>query len=161
MTNFVILSISYVLPIALIIWLWFGNHLEKKGKLTLSLLLPVLYFFHWSGLQQSKGWPSDQLLPERFELISADIQEPNQLKKVTGNIHLWIRPDDNGSPRAFVLPYSRELHKKLFETKQRSAQGRTQMGLLFKEESSGSGASIGNGMKLDFKDAPRRKLPPK
>lgn len=159
--QYFLLSLSYVIPIMLIVWLWFGLHLGRKSKLILTLLLPAIYFFHWTVLQQSKGWPSDQILPERFELISADVLEPNPLKKIKGNIHLWIRPDGNNTPRSYILPYSRALHKKLFETRQRSEQGRTQIGLLYKEETSGTGASIGNGLKLDFQDAPRRRLPPK
>ncbi len=159
------ISISYVLPIMLLIWLWFGKHLQTKrgnlGKLILTLLLPLLYFLHWTGLQQSKGWPSDQTLPLRFELISADILEPNPLKEIKGSIHLWVRPKDNQPPRAYILPYSRALHKKLFETKQRVAAGHTQMGLLYDETSGGSGASIGNGRKLDFQDMAQKRLPPK
>jgi len=163
MNYFILLSFSYAIPIALLIWLWFGGHLGRKGKLAASILLPMLYFVHWSGLQQTQGWPAEQGLPTRFELISADVQEPDPIRKLVGNIHLWVRPEgsENKKPRAYSLPYSRELHKLLFETKQRVAQGQTQMGLLYSEESGGSGAAIGNGMKLDFKDAPRRQLPPK
>jgi len=159
--HYLLLSISYVLPIVLIAWLGFGKHLGIKTKVLLALLLPLLYFLHWAGLQHSKGWPSDQTLPLRFELISADILEPNPLKEIKGNIHLWIRPDQDQTPRAYILPYSRALHKKLFETKQRVAEGRTQMGILTDEASGGSGASLGNGRKLDFQDMPQRRLPPK
>ena len=161
----ILISISYVLPVALIIWLWFGQHLQIKkrvmSKLVLTLLLPLLYFLHWTGLQHSKGWPSDQTLPARFELISADILEPNSLKEIKGSIHLWVRPKDNQPPRAYILPYSRGLHKKLFETKQRMAAGRTQIGLLYDESSGGSGASVGSSQKLDFQDMPQKRLPPK
>lgn len=166
------LSISYVLPVAMLIWLWFGEHLGIKSRVLLSLLLPLLYFLHWTGLQHSKGWPSDQSLPLRFELLSADIVEPNPLKGIKGNIHLWVRPlpkaktktvmkPDKQLPMAYILPYSRTLHKKLFETKQRIEQGRSQMGLLYDDQSGGGGASIGGGRKLDFQDIPKQHLPPK
>ncbi len=164
-----LLSISYALPLALLIWLWFGKQLSKKNtksKLVVTLLLPLLYFLHWSALQQNKGWPSDQTLPTNFELISADILEPNPLKKRQGNIHLWVReisPSDSGThtPRAFILPYSRALHKELFQAKQRIAEGYTQAGSLYSDTSGQSGASIGGGRKLDFKNMTRRRLPPK
>ncbi|MEE9352712.1 MAG: hypothetical protein V3U78_10675 [Thiotrichaceae bacterium] len=166
--QYLLLSLSYVLPVALVVWLWFGKHLGTRSKLLLTLVLPLVYFLHWTGLQQSKGWPSDQTLPLRFELISADVLEPNPLKEIKGNIHLWVRPleKEGGktrthTPRAYILPYSRALHKKLYETKQRTQQGRNQMGLLYDEASGGSGASLGNGRKLDFKDMPQQRLPPK
>lgn len=156
-----LLSISYVLLAVFVIWSIFGKRFSAIQKIMISLLLPLVYFLHWSGLQQTKGWPSDQTLPTKFELISADIVEPNQSKKIKGNIHLWIRPTDNGAPRAYILPYTRELHKRLFEARQRIAEGRTQIGMLSDSGSREGGASIGGGMKLGFKNAPRRRLPPK
>lgn len=158
---FLLLSISYVLLAVFVIWSIFGKRFSAIQKIMISLLLPLVYFLHWSGLQQTKGWPSDQTLPTKFELISADIVEPNQSKKIKGNIHLWIRPDDNGAPRAYILPYTRELHKRLFEARQRITEGRAQIGTLSDSGSREGGASIGGGMKLGFKNAPRRRLPPK
>ena len=162
MNNYLLLiSFSYIALVVFIIWTGFGKRFSGKTKILISLLLPVVYYLHWMGLQDSKGWPSDQTLPTQFELISADIVEPNPLNEVTGSIHLWIRPTDNGAPRSYALGYSRELHKKLFDTKQRIAQGRRQIGLLYDEGSAQSGTNIGGGMKLGFRNAPRKRLPPK
>ncbi len=156
-----LMSISYVLLAVFVIWSIFGKRFSTPQKLFISLLLPLVYYLHWIGLQNTKGWPSDQTLPTKFELISADIVEPNQFKKIKGNIHLWIRPDDTGSPRSYILPYTRDLHKRLFEARERIQQGKAQLGMLYDSGSRESGASIGGGMKLGFKNAPRRRLPPK
>ena len=162
MNNYLlILSLSYVVLLVIIVWMWFNKPLGAIGKIVLSLLLPLIYYFHWIGLQESKGWPSNQTLPTQFELLSADVVEPNPLKEVSGNIHLWIRPKENGSPRAYILPYSRDLHNSLFRAKQAMSHGRAQLGFLFDDKSSERGASIGGGMKLDFRRAPRKRLPPK
>lgn len=144
-----------------IVWVGFYKGFGSKTKILISLILPFIYYLHWMGLQQSKGWPTDQSLPAKFELISADVVEPNQSKSIEGNIHLWIRPGDDGAPRAYILPYSRDLHKRLFETKQRSAQGKRQMGVLSASDSREGGSDVGGGMKLGFKNAPRRRLPAK
>ncbi len=157
----ILISISYVAIIVLISWLGFSKRISVRIKIIIAILLPCVYFLHWTGLQESKGWPSDQSLPSQFELISADIQEPNPLKGIEGDIHLWIRPEDDGKPRAYVLTYSRELHQKLFDTKRRIAQGRRQIGLLYDQSSGQSGVSIGGNMKLGFRNAPRKRLPPK
>ncbi|MEH6455368.1 MAG: hypothetical protein V7749_03540 [Cocleimonas sp.] len=158
---FLLLSLSYVALIIFIVWSIFGKRFRVSHKIIICLLLPLVYFLHWTSMQETKGWPSDQTLPTQFELISADVVEPNPLEKISGNIHLWIRPGDEGPPRAYSLVYSRELHRKLFETKKRIANGRRQIGLLFDDSSGHSGASIGGGMKLGFRNAPRKHLPPK
>jgi len=155
------MSLNYVALIIFVVWSIFGKRFSPSQKIIVSLLLPLIYYLHWTSLQETKGWPSDKTLPTQFELISADVVEPNQLEKISGNIHLWIRPKDDAPPRAYSLPYSRKLHKELFETKERIAQGRRQIGLLYDSSSAQSGASIGGGMKLGFRDAPRKRLPPK
>ncbi len=162
MNNYLLLiGISYAVLVMFIVWVGFYKGFGTKSKIVISLILPLIYFFHWMGLQQSKGWPSDQTLPTQFELISADVVEPNQSKQIKGNIHLWIRPGDDGAPRAYILPYTRELHQRLFEAKQRSAEGRMQLGMLSGGNSREAGADVGGGMKLSFKNAPRSRLPPK
>jgi len=159
--SFLLLSLSYIALVIFVVWTIFGKQFSSVNKILICLLLPVIYFLHWNSMQDTKGWPSDQILPTQFELISADIIEPNPLKNVSGNINLWIRPSDNDPPRAYSLSYSRDLHKRLFETKKRIAQGRRQIGLLYDENASQGGSSIGGGMKLGFKSAPRKRLPPK
>jgi len=159
--SFLLLSLSYVGLAVFVVWAIFGKRFSSRHKIIVSLLLPIIYYFHWNSLQETKGWPSDQTLPTQFELISADIVEPNAHERISGNINLWIRPSDNGPPKAYALPYSRDLHKRLFETKQRIAEGRRQIGLLHDNDAGQSGASIGGGMKLRFRNAPRKPLPPK
>lgn len=161
MSHFLLLSISYVLLAVFVVWIAFGKRFSGLHKVFLSILLPAIYFLHWQGLNHTKGWPTDETLPTQFELISADIVEPHPLKKIKGKINLWIRPEENGAPRSYSLPYTRELHQKLFETKKRMSQGRRQIGLLSKEETGQSGASVGGGMRLGFRNAPRNHLPPK
>ncbi len=162
MNNYLLLiGLSYVLLVVFIVWVGFYKGFGTKAKILISLILPLIYYLHWMGLQQSKGWPSDQTLPSQFELISADVLEPNQHKDIKGNIHLWLRPRENGTPRAYILPYSRDLHKRLFEAKQRMEEGRMQIGMLTGNDSKGSGSEVGGGMRLNFRNAPRRRLPAK
>lgn len=162
MHNYLLLiGLSYVLLVVFIVWVGFYKGFGGKAKIVISVMLPFIYYFHWVGLQQSRGWPSDQTLPSQFELISADVLEPNQHEDIKGNIHLWLRPSENGTPRAYILPYSRDLHKRLFEAKQRIEQGRMQIGMLTGNGSRGDGSEIGSGMKLSFRNAPRKRLPPK
>jgi len=162
MNNYMLLlSLSYISLALFVVWVAFGKRFSGKQKIFISLILPFIYYLHWQGLQETKGWPNDQTIPAPFELISADIVEPNPLEGIDGRINLWIRPEDNGLPRAYTLSYSRDLHQRLFETREKIAQGHRQIGLLYDSSSGQGGASIGGGMKLAFKNAPRMLLPPK
>lgn len=152
------LIIAYVIPLAFVVWLWLGKP-GWRSKLLLTVCLPLFYWLHWQGLQDTKGWPAPQSLPEKFELIAADVFEPSQGKD--GAIRLWVRETDDGEPRVYALPYSRKLHQALFDTKERVAQGRTQVGLLSDGGAGGAGAPVGNGQMLEFRDKPKSNLPPK
>lgn len=152
------LIVAYVIPLAFVAWLWLGKP-GWRSKLAVTVLLPLFYWLHWQGVQDTKGWPAAQALPEKFELIAADVVEPRQGRE--GAIRLWVRETDDGEPRVHGLPYSRKLHQALFETKERIAQGRTQIGLLRDGSAGGSGASVGGGQTLEFRDRPRSNLPPK
>ena len=156
-----LLSLGYIFPLAFLVWLYLNKPLSLTAKLLTAMVLPLIYGVHWLGIQQYTGWPSEQTLPTRFELISADVIEPNRLNQVEGVIHLWLRPEGEHQPRAYRLPYSRALHKKLFETKQRIKQGHSQLGILYEAETTGKGVNLGSGHRLDFQDLTKGRLPPK
>lgn len=156
----IILNLAYILPLAVLVWLWSGFRLALPAKLLLTLLLPVFYGLHWFGLQANKGWPADVSLPEQFQLLAADVVEPRQGSD-DGAIYLWVRQDDD-EPRVHALPYTRKLHETLHNARERMEQGRTQVGVLMDEENAGSkGARLGNGRTLEFRDRARGNLPPK
>ena len=76
------------------------------------------------------GWPTDDKLPPKFLLHWAVIQEPDVKLGDEGSIYVWARPiseseiehkewndyllsfyDGKSEPRAYRIPYSRELHE--------------------------------------------------
>ena len=154
------LVIAYILPLVLLVWLWLSSSISTRAKLLLTISLPLIYGVHWFGLQNLRGWPAEQSLPTQFELIAADVVEPSASDNHEGSIHLWIRLTTAGKPRAYGLPYSREVHKMLYETKQKMNAGQIQMGRLY-DASGNRGAAIGNNQKLEFQNATRALLPPK
>jgi hypothetical protein len=79
------------------------------------------------------GWPSEARMPDRFQLHWATIVEPDKLDGLPGSIYLWVEAlDDNnmpaGTPRAFRVPYSRELADRIAHAKERIEQGKEQAG---------------------------------
>ncbi len=94
----------------------------------------VLPFFvsTFLALQALSGWPADAPLPDRFRLHAALVEEPAVSSGTPGAIHLWLTPatgepeafaDAGPPPRAFTLPYSRELHQKIDALRERMRKG--------------------------------------
>jgi hypothetical protein len=157
---------AYVIPLVLVVWLWLSPLKSILIKGLITTLLPAFYFLHWQGLQDYKGWPAEQSLPDKFELIAADVIEPTTHNQQQGMIYLWVRPElehkESSHPRAYGLPYSRKLHEMLFETRKRIQAGQQQIGLLRADDGGGSGgAKVGHGHRLEFIDKPKSQLPPK
>ena len=154
------LTLGYALPVALLAWIWLSSKTGIRIKLLVTLCLPLLYGAHWFGLQNLRGWPAYQSLPNQFQLLAADVVEPDPSLSDAGKINLWVRLTEAGEPRAYSLPYTRKLHQMLFDTKQRMQAGQTQFGRLY-DSSSNRGAAIGNNQKLEFQNATRSILPEK
>ena len=79
------------------------------------------------------GWPSEAPMPEHFRLHWATIVEPDKVSGSLGSIFLWTEQLDAdnlpaGIPRAFRVPYSRELADRIARVKQRIEQGIAQVG---------------------------------
>ncbi len=91
------------------------------------------------------GWPISQPIPDNSQVLAIRIKEPNPKHNDPGAIYFWvnIKPSSKSpeqtlkallnpksvfsynsktQPRAYQLPYSREMHKAIVEA-QRKAQG--------------------------------------
>jgi hypothetical protein len=79
------------------------------------------------------GWPSEARLLGHFQLDWATAVEPDKLNGSPGSIYLRVEAlDENnvpaGTPRAFRVPYSRELADRVGRAKERIEQGMDQAG---------------------------------
>ena len=90
----------------------------------------VFYFWAYDVAGQMWGWPATEALPERFVLLAAVIEEPSN--KTPGALYVWVNAIENGKPaaqpRAYKLPYAKDLHALLNEGIKKSRQGVSQMG---------------------------------
>lgn len=108
------LSLAYVLLsvllLAVLIWLPV-RRLFKIAAILAASAFYVVVFFATQGLL---GWSAPVAVPDRFQVLWTRVLEPNPARGEPGAIHLWLEALDDanlpsGVPRAYLLPYSREL----------------------------------------------------
>jgi len=90
----------------------------------------VVVFFRTQGLL---GWSAHEAVPARFQLLWARTVEPDLADNVPGAIHLWLEELDDanlpsGEPRAYRLPYSQTLARKVEAARVEIMAGRPQGG---------------------------------
>lgn len=100
------------------------------AKALLVVGVTSLYFAADRAIDGRSGWPSGATLPERFALLAVVTEEPTP--KRDGALYVWVQPIEDGhttaAPRAFRLPYDRDLHSLLAEAMRKNRQGVAQMG---------------------------------
>ncbi len=104
------------------------------GVKSAAIAVTTLFFgVSYGSIAELIGWPSEARVPEHFQLHWATVVEPDKLNGLPGSIYLWLEEldDDNipkGTPRAFRVPYSRELADRIGHAKERIEQGKDQAG---------------------------------
>lgn len=100
------------------------------AKALLVLGVTVLYFAADRSIDGRSGWPSHAVLPARFALLAVVTEEPGPQRE--GALFLWLQPIEEGAtaaaPRAFRLPYTREMHSLLGDAMRKNRQGIAQLG---------------------------------
>ena len=125
-------------------------------KAAVTVVVTAFFFVSFVSIEALLGWPTDQELPDRFELVYAKIVEPNPESRNPGAIYVWAmalpgtgpvdeediytpgvidtRPLAGRVPRAYRLPYSRGMHKKVFDARMRVIEGVAQIGLTARKK---------------------------
>jgi len=124
---------SYLVIAVLLLSLNLASHWHwgiKAAAIAITTSFFGISYFSIAGLI---GWPSEARVPEHFQLHWATVVEPDKLNGLPGSIYLWVEALDEanmpaGTPRAFRLPYSRELADRIARAKERIEQGKEQAG---------------------------------
>ncbi len=128
MTLAIVISFVVLAALAVLALLW--SHWPAWLKTLLVLGVAVFYFWADEAVHQMWGWPSTDALPEKFVLLAAVIEEPTT--KTSGALYVWLQVLEDGkpgrAPRAYKLPYAKDLHALLNEGIKKARQGVTQMG---------------------------------
>ncbi len=128
MTTAVVLSFAALVMLTALALLWSRWPAWLKGLLVIGVT--GFYFYADDALHGLSGLPSRDALPERFVLLAAVIEEPNAKSK--GSLYVWVNELKDGKPaaqpRAYRLPYQKDLHALLNEGMKKVRQGISQMG---------------------------------
>lgn len=133
------IPLAFLIITTLTLWIIIGS----KGWWWLKAItiIGVIFFSTclWKTLGSLQGWPTDETLPNKFEIKWSITQEPNKLKDSKGFICMWIINLDkekekslpifhnigkDNKPRSYIVPYSRELHHQLEKIKRQIAKGK-------------------------------------
>jgi hypothetical protein len=165
MTLAVLLSFLVLVFLCVLALLWSHWPAWLKGLLVSGVA--VFYFFADGVLHEVGGWPTSDPLPARWVLLAAVIDEPSA--KSAGALYVWVNEIRDGKPvpqpRAYRLPYSKDLHSLLNDGVKKSRQGVTQMGTA--EPKKGKGGFLswlrpgGDEQEVKVRDMPAPQLPEK
>lgn len=111
--------LAYLLLLARLHWLF-----KAGATLAVVALIPLTFV----GVGELRGLPSDGDIPNSFRMLWAQVVEPNPLRGEDGHVFLWLQRLDAenyplGQPRAYQLPYSKDLDIKVNEAMGKIAQG--------------------------------------
>jgi hypothetical protein len=144
------LGLAYVFLLFLVLLAILKSELGPGLKLVLAALCLGFYLWHYNAMQQYLGWPAEEGLPERFEVISSFTVEPDLQRDEPGGIFLWVRDLDSDLlvPRSYRLNYRKPTHRKLDDVLQRQQQGERFVGTPIP-----GGAA--NAPQIEFESVPR------
>ena len=129
-----LLALLSVFVLALLALSLIFSRLPVLAKVLLLIITAGAYIFAYQGWKEAQGWPATTSLPEQFLLHASVIEEPDPETGTAGRIFLWAStlqdayPADQ--PRAYELPYGKELHSRLAEALRQQRNGKVQLGSL-------------------------------
>ncbi len=160
-----VISFAAVLLLILLALLWSHWPAWMKGLLVLGVT--GLYFFGNDAVHQIWGVPSIDALPARFVMLAAAVDEPSG--KTPGSIFMWVSEPREGvkklEPRAYRVPYTKELHAQIDAGVRKGRDGISQMGTA--EAKAGNARAAGwlkpgnDEQEIKIRDLPSPQLPEK
>ncbi len=160
-----VIAFASLLLVSLFALLWSRWPVWLKGVLVIGVT--ALYFIGNDAIRQIWGVPSTDPLPERFVMLAAAVDEP--AGSVPGSIFMWVSVPREGvkrlEPRAYRVPYSKELHSQIELGVRKGRDGISQQGTA--EVKAGNGRGVGwlkpgnDEQEIKISDLPSPQLPEK
>jgi len=129
---------AYVVVALLLLALNLNARWSWQVKALAIAVVSALYIVTYYSLPPLLGWPTDQALPKRFNLIAVHVQEPDKASGSAGQIVLWVTDmaegPRGGEPRAHRVEFTQSLHEKVEEAGNKIRKGLPQLGELREEK---------------------------
>jgi len=127
-TNVLCLSLAYVLLSVLLLVVAAQLAVPRLVKIAMILAASIFYVVVFFATQGLLGWSAPVAVPAHFQVLWTRVIEPNPAHSEPGAVHLWLEELDDanlpsGVPRAYLLPYSRDLAQRVS-----AAQGEIEKG---------------------------------
>jgi hypothetical protein len=119
----IVLAVAFVILVGLLLWLLAAVRGRWLLKLALICAVPAFAFAIVGTANSLRGWPTGDSPPTTATLIWAVVEEPDPQAGSPGAVYLWLATGTK--PRAYRLPYSRQLHKQLVEATALTKRGQT------------------------------------
>ncbi len=161
---------AFVLTALLLLSVNLYSNFSWRIKIALIVVVSAFYVGFYYSLPPLMGWPTNDDLPKRFNLIATYVEEPNKKTGEAGYIFLWVTDLRKGAgrsePRAYRIPFENDLHAKLVAAGTKVRKGIPQLGEVVDEnlgtgrpshESNNAQESSG----IDFFDLPDPLIPEK
>ena len=105
---------TFILLGGLILWFVIGTKGYWSLKMILITMTVCFSLFLSQTMEDVRGWPTDDELPNKFRVHWIVIKEPSKTDhSEKGGIYLWVTDlaGDGKQPRAYRSEYSREKHE--------------------------------------------------
>jgi len=167
---------TFILLGGLILWFVIGTKGYWPLKMVLITMTLCFSLLLSRTMEDVRGWPTDDELPNKFRVHWLVIKEPNKADhNEKGGIYLWVTDlaGDGKQPRAYRSEYSREKHEDAQKALKMIMEGKSVMGRRGgkgdgkgkgKGEGQGNGnggGSLSNSPEIIFHELPPSKLPEK
>jgi len=132
---------AYVVVALLLLVLNLNARWSWTVKALAIAMVSALYLVTYYSIPPLLGWPTDQSLPKRFNLIAVYVQEPDKASGRAGEILLWASDMAEGprgaEPRAYRVAFTKSLHEKVQEAGNKIRKGLPQLGEVKDEKVAG------------------------
>jgi hypothetical protein len=108
------LALAYIALFAIFAWFIVYARGKWAVKLAAIVAMPLFAYTVHQALAYRTGWPTSDTPPKSAKFMAGVILEPRE-------IDLWLMVGDK--PRAFKVPYSRQLHKQVDQANAAAKQG--------------------------------------
>lgn len=160
---------AYILLAVLLLSVNLYSKWSWQVKTITIIITSTFYIVSYFSFPPLLGWPTKQTLPSHFQLLAAEVHQPNKLTGEKGTVYVWLKEIEditrNILPRSYMLPYSNSLHEEIIKAQAKINRGIPQLGEydkdILKQARLNSSETGQKSLDIQFYDLPDPLFPEK